>query len=179
MARPRHHVLEGAGPLFAANWSPVAAGRQGGALRRHWPGVSGGLSLGRPARRASGHTPRVGPHAARDTTKVGSHGRQTGSWLRHLLQLRIVQLAVTVTSGLPSRHSVMASPAQTRRPLTRKLAPATKTGKSGAGGLGGAGVGAWPVIQAARDDIAAAAAHQELGRDHDRAITVTSMNGGQ
>jgi hypothetical protein len=28
--------------------------------------------------------PRAGPHAARDTTKVGSHGRQTGSWLRRL-----------------------------------------------------------------------------------------------
>src|ERR1700676_1747224 len=26
----------------------------------------------------------AGPHAARDTTKVGSHARQTGSWLRHL-----------------------------------------------------------------------------------------------
>jgi hypothetical protein len=103
------------------------------------------------------------PHAARDTTKVGSHGRQTGSWLRHLLQLPIVQPAVTVTPGLPSRHSLMASPAQTRRPLTRKLAPATKTGKSG-GGLDGAGVVvARPVILAARDDIAAAAAHQELG----------------
>jgi hypothetical protein len=36
------------------------------------------------------------------------------------------------------------------------------------GGLGGAGVVAWPIIQAAQDDIAAAAAaHQELGRDHD------------
>ncbi len=73
---------------------------------------------------------------------------------------------------------MLASPAQTRRPLTRKSAPATKTGKSG-GGLGGAGVVARPVIQAARDDIAAAAADQELGRDHDGAITVTSMNGGQ
>jgi hypothetical protein len=46
--------------------------------------------------------------------------------------------------------------------------------------LGGAGVVARPIIQAAQDDIAAAAAaHQELGRDHDGAITVTSMNGGQ
>jgi hypothetical protein len=36
-----------------------------------------------------------------------------------------------------------------------------------------------PIIRAARDDIAAAAAHQEIGRDHDGAITVTCMNGGQ
>jgi hypothetical protein len=28
--------------------------------------------------------PRAGPHATRDTTKVGSHDRQTGSWLRRL-----------------------------------------------------------------------------------------------
>ena len=34
-------------------------------------------------------------YAAHDTTKVGSHGRQTGSWLRHLPQLPIVQLAAT------------------------------------------------------------------------------------
>src|SRR5712691_10572357 len=27
--------------------------------------------------------PHAGPQAARDTTKVGSYGRQTGSWLRH------------------------------------------------------------------------------------------------
>ena len=32
---------------------------QGGASRRRWPGVSGGLSLGRAARRAPGHTPHV------------------------------------------------------------------------------------------------------------------------
>ena len=38
-----------------------------------------------------------------------------------------------------------------------------ENGKSGAGGLGGAGVVARPIIQAARDGIAAAAAaHQEL-----------------
>jgi len=39
--------------------------------------VSGGLSL-----RAA--PPHARPRTARDTTKVGSHGRQTGSWLRHL-----------------------------------------------------------------------------------------------
>jgi hypothetical protein len=40
---------------------PLAADHleQGGALRRRWPGVSGGLSLGRPARRTPGHTPDV------------------------------------------------------------------------------------------------------------------------
>ncbi len=43
--------------------------------------------LARRQRRAQhgGRPPRVGPYAARDTTKVGSHGRQTGSWLCHLL----------------------------------------------------------------------------------------------
>ena len=35
-----------------------------------------------------------------------------------------------------------------------------------------------PIIQAARDDIAAAA-HRELGGDHDEAVKVTSMIGGQ
>jgi len=35
-----------------------------------------------------------------------------------------------------------------------------------------------PIIQAARDDIAAAA-HRELGGDHDEAVKVTSMIEGQ
>ena len=33
---------------------------QGDASRRRWPGVSGGLCLGRPARRTPGHTRRAG-----------------------------------------------------------------------------------------------------------------------
>ena len=63
----------------------------------------------------------------------------------------------------------------------QEIGACDEDGKSGADGLGGAGVVARPIIQAVRDDIAAAAAtaHEELGRDHDGAITVTSMNGGQ
>jgi hypothetical protein len=156
VARPRHQVLEG---RTAGGRELVTCSRRSSRRRLTAP-----LALRqRRAQPWQTRPPRAGPHAARDTTKVGSHGRQTGSWLRHLLQLRIVQLAVTATPGPPSPHSAMASPAQTRRPLTRKLAPATKTGKSGGGGLAGAGVVARPVIQAARDDIAATAAYQELG----------------
>jgi hypothetical protein len=65
---------DGPGPPRTAELSGTR--NQGGALRRRSPGVSGGLSLGRAARRPPGHTPPAGPHAARDTTKVGSHGRQ-------------------------------------------------------------------------------------------------------
>lgn len=77
---------------------------------------------------------------------------QTGPRLSSLPRLLIVQLAATASrAALTARHFVMASPPQTQRPLTRKLAPATKTGGD-QDGLGGAGVRARPTVQAARDD---------------------------
>jgi hypothetical protein len=119
--------------------------------------------------------------------------------LAHMAGRRDPGSAIFVSSGLsssrpprlgrpsaPSLRDGFASPdrAQTE-PRTGVRSPRNwrlrrRRGKSGADGLGGAALVARPIIQAARDGIAvAAAAYQELGRGHDVAITVTSMNGGQ
>ena len=88
-----------AAPLLAANWLPVAAGRQGGALRRRWPCVSGGLSLGRPAHRAPGHAPHV-----------------TRLRLAHMAGRRDPGSAIFFSSGLSSSRSP-------RRPALRAVTP--------------------------------------------------------
>ena len=71
--------------------------------------------------------PRAAPHAVRDTTTFGSH-RQTRPRLSRLPWLLIVQVAGTASKGgltKPPRSDGFAT--QTRRPLVRKSAPATRT----------------------------------------------------
>jgi hypothetical protein len=58
--------------------------------------------------------PHAGLHAAGDTTKVASHGRQRGPGSAILLGSRLSCCGHQVWDAPPSRHSVMASPAQTR-----------------------------------------------------------------
>ena len=93
----------------------------------------------------------LAPIGARDTAKVGSHGRQRDPGSPIFLSSRLSS-SRPPRLGRPSEPSLrdgIASP--DLRPLTRKFRLRLRRGNQA----------------------------PELGRDHDVAITVTSMNGGQ